>query len=76
MSAPASTDGENTKVHPTFFFKDTSKRDLVTRAGRLCGSRYNRYSLQVEGVYYSNYIRVAILGIAPERYTLELRSNT
>jgi hypothetical protein len=56
----ASTDGENTKVHPTFS-KDTSKKDLVTRAGRLRGRRYNQFSLQVESVY-SDYLRVAILG--------------
>jgi hypothetical protein len=58
----ASTDGEYTKVHPTFL-KDTSKKDLVTRAGRLGGRRYNRFSLQVESVY-SDYLRVAILGNA------------
>jgi hypothetical protein len=56
----ASTDGENMKVHPTFF-KDISEKDLVTRAGRLGGCRYNRFSLQVESVY-SDYLRVAILG--------------
>jgi hypothetical protein len=43
------------------FFKDTSKKDLVTRAGRLGGRRYNRFSLQVESVY-SDYPRVAIIG--------------
>jgi hypothetical protein len=48
------------KVHPTFF-KDISEKDLVTRAGRLGGCRYNRFSLQVESVY-SDYLRVAILG--------------
>jgi hypothetical protein len=43
------------------FLKDTSKKDLVTRAGRLGGRRYNRCSLQVESVY-SDYLSVAILG--------------
>jgi hypothetical protein len=43
------------------FFKDTSKKDLVTRAGRLGGRGYNRFSLQVESVY-SDYLHVAILG--------------
>jgi hypothetical protein len=47
-------------VHPKFL-KDTSKKDLVTRAGRLGGRRYNRFSLQVESVY-SDYLRVAIPG--------------
>jgi hypothetical protein len=46
---------------PHVFLKDTSKKDLLTRAGRLGGLRYNRFSLQVESVY-SNYIRVFILG--------------
>jgi hypothetical protein len=58
----ASTDGENKKVHPTFL-KDTSKKYLVTRAGRLGGLRYTQFSLQVESVY-SDYLRVAILGNA------------
>jgi hypothetical protein len=46
---------------PPHFFKDISEKDLVTRAGRLGGCRYNRFSLQVESVY-SDYLRVAILG--------------
>jgi hypothetical protein len=55
-----STDGESTKVHPRVF-KDTSKKDLITRASRLGGRRYNRCSLQVESVH-SDYLRVAIIG--------------
>jgi hypothetical protein len=58
-------DGENTKVHLRFKKKDTSKKDLVTRAGRLRGRRYNQFSLQVESVY-SDYLRVAILGNGKE----------
>jgi hypothetical protein len=48
-----STDGE--------IFLDISEKDLVTRAGRLGGCRYNRFSLQVKSIY-SDYLRVAILG--------------
>jgi hypothetical protein len=43
------------------FFKDTSKKYIATRAGRLGGRMYNQFSLQVESVY-SDYLRVAILG--------------
>jgi hypothetical protein len=46
---------------PPRVFKDTSKKDLVTRAGRLGSCRYNLFSLQVESVY-SDYLRVAIPG--------------
>jgi hypothetical protein len=46
---------------PPHVFKDTSKKDLVTRDGRLGGCRYNQFSLKVESVY-SDYLRVAILG--------------
>jgi hypothetical protein len=43
------------------FFKDTSKKYIVTMVGRLGGRRYNRFSLQVESEY-SDYLRVVILG--------------
>jgi hypothetical protein len=33
---------------PAHVFKDTSKKDIVTRFGRLGGRRYNRSALQIE----------------------------
>jgi hypothetical protein len=53
--------GWRERVSPPHVFKDTSKKDLVTRADRVGGLMYNRFSLQVESVY-SDYLRVAILG--------------
>jgi hypothetical protein len=54
------------------FLKDTSKKDIVTRAGRLGGRRYNRFSLQVESAY-SDYLRVVILGNAHIRLIISTR---
>jgi hypothetical protein len=61
MPAPGIHGWREHESPPQFFFKDISEKYLVTRAGRLGGCRYNRFSLQVESVY-SNYLRVAILG--------------
>jgi hypothetical protein len=46
---------------PPHVFKDTSKKDLATRACRLGGRRYNRSALQIERVYFY-YFHIAILG--------------